>query len=148
MCVHIPVVAAELAMLEIYIPMTVVFPGKILSSSWTNEPTAIPEQSTGFFRVYRLPATDPTVPSVAGVVPNVRETPVPDAVAAVLRVTVVPETAVTVVPAAMPVPKTEQVAIIEVADATVIDVVPDVVVPVVATVVDVIVALRASLWIP
>ena len=56
--------------------------------------------------------------------------------AAVLRVTVVPETAVTVVLAAIPVPETElPTAIVEEADVTeVTDVLPDVVLPVVVTV--------------
>ena len=74
----------------------------------------------------------------AATVVNVRETLVPVAVVAVLKVTVVPETAVTVVPDAMPVPETElPTTIVEEADVTAVtDVLPDVVLPVVVTVAD------------
>ena len=68
---------------------------------------------------------------------SVRETLEPVAVAAVLRVTVVPETAVTVVPAAIPVPDTEPPTSIEEeedADTEVTYVLPDVILPVVVTV--------------
>ena len=68
----------------------------------------------------------------AATVVNVRETLVPVAVVAVLRVTVVPETAVTVVPDAMPVPDTVLPTTTEEAEVTsVTDVLPDVVLPVV-----------------
>jgi hypothetical protein len=53
-----------------------------------------------------VPDTNAVLSIVTNTVPNVREMPLPAAVAAVLRVTVVPETAVTVVLAAIPVPVT------------------------------------------
>ena len=54
----------------------------------------------------------------AATVVNVRETLVPSTVAAVLSVTVVPETATTVVSAAMPVPETELPTTTEDAEVT------------------------------
>jgi len=64
----------------------------------------------------------------------VRETLVPVAVAAVLRVTVVPETAVTVVPVAIPVPLTERpTTIVPNNRLVVVTLLPAVVLPVVTT---------------
>ena len=68
---------------------------------------------------------------------NVRETLVPVSVAAVLRVTVVPETAATVVPDAIPVPETESPTLIDAEDEVKVTlVVPEVVLPVVVTAVE------------
>jgi len=68
---------------------------------------------------------------------NVRETLVPVAVAAVLRVTDVPETVATVVPDAIPVPETESPTLIEAEDEVKVTlVVPKVVLPVVVTAVE------------
>ena len=81
-----------------------------------------------------LPLAELHVPSSKEMLTNVRKTLVAVAVAAMLIVTLVPETAVTVVPVTIPVPLTElPTTIVELAKATVIAVLPNVVLPVVNT---------------